>query len=186
MKSTPSIHLSFCLVLVALLALLPSASWALSTSSSAEQQQQQKDSEEATLELMAVAKQLKDAAPEIPTHETLVVATMLRDLAADKLTLDMTKKMRAQNEDPQLKEYLSQATPKDIATGLYQIMDEVKSLSKLFEDPQRAVEALNQDGMIPDEAKLKFYRENPQQLKEDLTGVLHMSFVAFASTGGYL
>lgn len=135
---------------------------------------------------MAVAQQLKNAAPEIPIDDTLVVATMLRDLAEDKFTLDMTNKMRAQNEDPQLRDFLNQATPKDIATGLYQITDEIKALELLFQNPQRAVEALNQDGIIPDESKLKFYRETPLQLKEDLTRVLYMSFVAFASKGGYL
>lgn len=133
-----------------------------------------------------VAQQLKNAAPEIPIDDTLVVATMLRDLAEDKFTLDMTNKMRAQNEDPQLRDFLNQATPKDIATGLYQITDEIKALELLFQNPQRAVEALNQDGIIPDESKLKFYRETPLQLKEDLTRVLYMSFVAFASKGGYL
>jgi len=90
------------------------------------------------------------------------------------------------DQDPAMKKFLDNSTPKDVVMGLNQIFDDLKALDILFQNPARAVEEISNEGMIVDDARLKAYRENPAQLEEDMRSGLYFSFVAFASAGGYL
>ena len=178
--------LSSLLSLCAALALLPSGSWALTGGNTVEQQQEQ--SEEEVMKLMDVANGLRDIVPEVSVEDSLGLASLLHTLRDDDETKILLEGLKSDEvaQDPEMKQFLDNATPKDIIVGLNQIFDELKALEMLFQNPSRAVEEINNEGMIVDDTRLNAYRENPQQLQDDMRSGFYFSFVSLAAAGGFL
>lgn len=183
MKSIRSIILSLCLVVA--LGIFPSGSWALSNVGT--DTKEHKFSEDEAFKLMADAQKLLDIAPDISPDHAMGIAALLENLRNDEETQAIVKSLKEDlaGHDAALKNYLDEATPKELVVGLSQMWDELQAVEILFKDPVKAVEEMHAEGMI-DEERLKTYRENPVQLEMDVRSAFHFSFVSFASAGGFL
>ena len=175
-----SILLSLCLAL----ALLPSGSLALTQQ--ATQGETKTMTEEEVLKLMDVAQKFTNVVPEFKGDDALALAKLVENVKADEESMMILEKMKAGEIVLGLEEDVKKAEHRDLVLAMINLFDELKAIDYLFQDPVRAVEAVNQEGMIGDEEKLNFYRQNPAQLKEDMRGGLYISFVYIAHVGGYL
>lgn len=72
-----------------------------------------------------------------------------------------------------------------ILGGLKQVIDELLVLDYLFQDKEKALEAMEKEGMIPEE-HLATYKKNPELLEEDTRRGLYMQFVSMSVVGGFL
>ena len=166
------------------IALLPSSSWALTVQKKEETETM---SQEEVLKLMEIAKKFTEAVPEFKGDDALHLAKMIENLRGDEESMDILEKMKAGELVLGHEEQVKAAEHKDLVLGLINIFDELKAIDQLFQDPQRAVEAVNEDGMLGgDEERLAFYRQNPAQLKEDMRGGLQISFLYISHIAGYL
>lgn len=173
-----SIFLSLCLAL----ALLPSSSLALTQQAA----QGETMTEEEVLKLMDIAQKFTNVVPEFKGDDALALAKLVENVKADEESMMILEKMKAGEIVLGLEEDVKKAEHRDLVLGMINVFDELKAIDYLFQDPVRAVEAVHQEGMIGDEEKLNFYRQNPAQLKEDMRGGLYISFVYIAHIGGYL
>ena len=198
------ISLAVCLLLqVVVMVSLPNGCWGFGAGTQQKEQQQQEQQEQATTETpqhtekekesmlkqMDIAAKLKELSSNgISNEDALSVAGLLDALTEDEETLELVRNLRKADEgtrDPQLQAFLDSATPTDIVIGLKQLLDELRSLEVLFRDPQRAVDAMIEDGMI-DPSRVELYKENPDQLAQDVQSGIYFSFVTLAVAGGFL
>jgi hypothetical protein len=196
------ISLAVCLLLqVVVLVSLPNGCWGFGAGTQQQEQQQQQEQaataetqhtekeKESMLNQMDIAAKLKELSSNgISNDDALSVAGLLDALTDDEETLELVRNLRKADEgtrDPQLQTFLDSATPKDIVVGLKQLLDELRSLEVLFRNPQRAVDAMIEDGMI-DPSRIELYKENPEQLAQDVQSGIYFSFVTLAVAGGFL
>lgn len=178
-----SILLSLCLAL----ALVPNGSWAL-TGGTVENSGDQELSEEEVLKLMDVATKFRDMVPEISVEDALGLAQLLKDVREDDETKMVVEGLKSAEfaQDPEFQKFLDAAKEEDILVSLIHVFDDLKALDVLFQNPTRAVEAVNNEGMIADDSRLKLYRQDPTLLEGDMRQGLYASFVSLAIAGGYL
>ena len=175
-----SILLSLCLAL----ALLPSGSWALTVKAPENEPQL---SEEETLELMGIASKFTEIVPEFTGDDTLLMAKLVQDLKGDEESMEMLAKIKSGELEFSNADDVKNAEPKEIVMGMISIFDELKAVEVLFQDPNRAVEAVSQEGMLgDDEERLNFYKQNPAQLEADMKGGLHVTFVYLSHVAGFM
>jgi hypothetical protein len=74
---------------------------------------------------------------------------------------------------------------KDIVMTMALALDELYNIDALFENPEQAVELMNEEGMI-DPEKLELYRKDPELLEEDTRKSYYFTFVSLGAAGGYL
>lgn len=174
------ILLSLCLAL----ALLPSGSWALTVKTPEKEPQM---SEEKTLELMGIAQKFTEAVPEFKGDDALLMAKLVQDLKGDEQSMQMLAKMKSGEIDLGNTDHIEKAEHKEIIMGLINLFDELKAIEILFQDPNRAVEAVSQEGMLgDDEERLNFYKQNPAQLEADMKAGLHPSFLYLSHVAGFM
>lgn len=187
MKSVSSIlQLSLCLLLLLALGLLPSGSLAL-TGAGTETEQATAEEQEQALKLMGAAEELKTVLPEMSTDDALAIAQLLEQVRTDPHSQQLVNDLKTSEiaQDPAMKKMLEGATPKDIVVGMNQILDELRAVEVLFQDPAKAVEELHKEGLI-EGGHLKEYQEKPELLERDVRNGLHFSFVTFGMAGGFL
>ena len=167
--------------------LLPSGSWALS-GGAVKSEVQEGSEEAAVLKLLEVTTKIKDIAPSVSADDALRIGKLFESIQEDEQSIILIENMKRTDfsSDPALKNFIDSASPKEIVEGLNQILDELKAMDYLFQDPKRAVEEILKEGMIEDASRLELYRENPAQLEEDMRSGLYFSFVSFAVAGGFL
>lgn len=171
------------------LALLPSGSRALKTTEMPDLTDESVDTaalQEEALKVMGLAQKFTELVPAFQGDDALGLAQLIQSVKEDEETKKLLKEYANLGSDIGLEENVKNAGEKDIAGGLIQIYEELKAMDILFQDPQRAVEEVNKEGMIEDDEKLKLYREDPTQLEADMREGLYLSFVYVASAGGYL
>ena len=194
------ISLAVCLLLqVVVMVSLPNGCWGFGAGTQQKEPPQQEQAttetqhtekeKESMLKQMDIAAKLKELSSNgISNEDALSVAGLLDALTEDEETLELVRNLRKADEgtrDPQLQAFLDSATPTDIVIGLKQLLDELRSLEVLFRDPQRAVDAMIEDGMI-DPSRVELYKENPDQLAQDVQSGIYFSFVTLAVAGGFL
>ena len=173
-----SILLSLCLVL----ALLPSGSRALTV-----KREKTETTEDEVEKLMKVANKFIEMVPNLNGEDALGLAQLVETLKNDDETKMLLDHMRSGRDDQNLglQEQIKNAQPNELLQGMINIYDELKAIDILFTDPKRAVEAVNDEGMIDDKKRLEAYRENPAVLEEDMRSGLYITFVYIAEAGGF-
>ena len=139
--------------------------------------------------MMARANEFTVLAPSISAEDALSLAKLLQTVTEDEQTRRLVESMKTAEfeQDPAFTDFLDGASRKELVEGLNQILDELKALEYLFQDPARAVEEMHKDGMIGEDAeRLAIYRNNPAQLEEDMRSGLYFSFVSFAVAAKFL
>ena len=174
-----SILLSLCLALM----LLPSGSQALTM------KKEQTETSEAEVEkLMGVANKFIEVAPSLEGEDALGLAQLIEQLKNDNETKMLLEQMRSGKggHHPELQESIKNAPKNELMVGMINIYDELKAIDILFTDPNRAVEAVNDEGMIEDKERLELYRKNPAALEADMRSGLYITFVYVAEAAGFL
>ena len=69
--------------------------------------------------------------------------------------------------------------------GLQQVLGELKMLEVVFEDKERALRLMEEEGMV-DPERMPEYQKNPALLEEDTWKGLYFTFVTLAVTAGFL
>lgn len=131
-----------------------------------------------------MAIRLQSVAP-IDIQDAVDIAAVLEAAKADPDTQAMIAKMKQGEEGKMLEQLSKEITPMEIVNGLKQSLDEMKALEALFADPERAVSAMAEEGLI-EKKRLDFYKQNPQALEDDTRRSLYFGFVSMAAAGGYL
>lgn len=82
-------------------------------------------------------------------------------------------------------EELKQQSSEDVLGGMMRAMEELKMLDILFQNKERAVRVMDEEGMIKPEL-LGTYQQNPDLLKEETRRGMYMQFVSLAVVAGFL
>lgn len=132
-----------------------------------------------------VIAELRSAHSGLPEQAAIDIAEMIKTLKEDAQTIELVKKLKEGKGKEVYEDFTKDLSDKEIVASFAQILDEMKATELLFEDPERAVEEMHKDGMIPP-GKLDKYRNNPSLLESDTRVSLHFTFVSLAAAGGYL
>ena len=117
-------------------------------------------------------------------QDAIDMASVLLQAASDPETLQMV--LRIQEEEKEtIAELRETATLQDIMLGLKQVLSEMKMLEVVFEDKERALALMQEDGMI-DPARLPEYQKDPGLLEQDTRKGLYFTFVTLCVTAGFL
>jgi len=144
------------------------------------QQQAEKKDDLVTM-LMNIANQEQQVLTE---QDATDLAVILEQAAADSDTRDMIARMQIEEKDT-LAELKATATIQDVMMGLNQVLGEMKMLELVFEDQERALRLMTEEGMV-DPQRLPEYQKNPALLEEDTRKGLYFTFVTLAVTAGFL
>mmetsp|Transcript_10615 Transcript_10615/g.31030 ORF Transcript_10615/g.31030 Transcript_10615/m.31030 type:complete len:183 (-) Transcript_10615:280-828(-) len=176
MKSLSSILLSLCLLLA--VGLFPNGSWALTGAGTGAEKE---TTEEEALKLMGDAQKLKDILPEMSTDDALTIAQLLEDIRNDPDSQQLIEDLKSSKvaQEPQMQQMLEGMSKKEVVVTLNQVLDELRAVEVLFQDPAKAVDELHKEGLIQ-AAHLSEYQENPELLERDIRNGLHFSFVTFS------
>ena len=134
--------------------------------------------------------------------DALVGRLLQSQVLSEKQAVDIAALIEAAAKDPEtalllrrLKEgsgakdafgdFASDMSALQIAQGLAQALEELEMLEILFQDPARAVQEMEKEGMIAND-RLSAYKKNPDLLEEDTRTHLYFTFVSIAAAGGYL
>lgn len=134
-----------------------------------------------TVKLMKLAEEVE---AKMPLEEAMEISEMMKVARSDPDTQVMMQKIKVEQKD-NLAELVKSSTSKEILKELRGIWSEIKMLEVLFKDPKRAVELMNEDGMVPKD-RLGKYRRNPELLEEDTRRSLYLSFITLSLAGGFL
>ena len=113
------------------------------------------------------------------------IEALMSSVSKDPETSLLLRRMREGSGEEAFTAFRDDMSPDGIVVALAQTLDELKMLDILFRDPQRAVKAMEEDGMIPRD-KLPAYKKNPSLLEEDTRRGLYFSFLSLAAAGGYI
>jgi hypothetical protein len=143
------------------------------------QQQDQKD--DLVTVLMEVANQETKILNE---QDAIDLAAILEQAARDPETQEMISRMQTEEKET-LAELKATATIQDVMMGLQQVLGELKMLEIVFEDKERALRLMQEEGMV-DPQRVPEYQKNPALLEEDTRKGLYFTFITLAVTAGFL
>lgn len=112
------------------------------------------------------------------------LAAILQQAAADPETQDMILRMQTEEKDT-LAQLKATSTMENTMSGLVQVLEDFKMLELVFEDKQRALILMQEEGMV-DPQRVPLYQQNPDLLEEDTRKGLYFTFVTLAVTAGFL
>ena len=119
----------------------------------------------------------------ISEQDAADMEALIQAAAADPETIQIIQQLKA-DMGPELLE-LSQLPQEEILGGMKQTLDDIRSLDYLFQDQEKAVEEMNNAGMI-EPKHLEAYKTNPALLEEDTRKSLYFQFVGLSVMGGFL
>jgi len=133
-------------------------------------------------EVLAVAESLVTVDTSMDQQDAVDIATIIDAAKKDANTKTMLAEMKAAN--PKEFEATAGSEKVELVRGLLQAYEELKLLDTLFQDPERALRLMVEEGMVEKE-KIPMYEKNPQQLETDTRKGLYFMFVALAEAAGY-
>lgn len=146
-----------------------------------QQQQQQEDNHQVANMLLHVANQDSKILSEQNAAE---LAIILKQAAKDPDTQELIARMRIEERET-LQQLKETATVQDVMLGLVQVLEEMKMLEVVFEDQERALRLMTEEGMV-DPSRIKEYQTNPALLEDDTRKGMYFSFCTLAVTAGFL
>ncbi len=111
------------------------------------------------------------------------IAALIEAAGEDPETIKLIAALKEENQEDI--DELQKLPEEEILEGLKVTLDEMKVLDVLFADPEKALEAMIAENLIPEEHLAK-YQEKPSLLEEDTRKALYFRFVSLAVVGGYL
>lgn len=111
------------------------------------------------------------------------IRAIIESAGEDPDTIKLIAALKDENQEHILD--LQKLPQEEIMNGLKETLDEMKMLDVLFNDPNKALEAFEKEGLIPME-HLDQYRQNPSLLEDDTRRGLYFQFISLAVVGGYL
>ena len=142
---------------------------------------QSEQKEDLVTMLMNVANQETKTLSE---QDATDLAVILNQAAADPDTRKMIARMQMEEQDT-LAQLKVTATVHDTMMGLKQVLEEMKMLEIVFQDKERALRLMTEEGMV-DPSRVPLYEQNPALLEEDTRKGLYFTFVTLAVTAGFL
>ncbi|CAB9503505.1 expressed unknown protein [Seminavis robusta] len=134
-------------------------------------------------EVLEIATSLTKTDPSLQEQDAVDIATLIYSAKNDKDTKQMLQKMKA--DQPEAFAGTAGLAALEIIKGLEQAYEELKMLEYLFQDKERALRVMEEDGLIHKD-KLPLYKKNPDLLEADTRKGLYFMFVALAEAAGYL
>ena len=107
---------------------------------------------------------------------------IINEAKKDVETMAMITKMKKENMEHI--EELRKLSPQDIIGGLKETLDNLKLIEYLFQDKERALREMENEGMI-NKAHIKKYRKDPDLLEQDTRRGLYFQFISLAVVGGF-
>ena len=136
-------------------------------------------------EIVDTLLQLSNGEKEILSEQNAVdLVAVLQQAAKDPETQDLIVRLQAQEEST-LTQLKATSNMEKTILGMIQVVEELKMLEIVFEDKQRALRLMQEEGMI-DPQRLPLYQANPDLLEEDTRKGLYFSFVTLGVTAGFL
>jgi hypothetical protein len=111
-------------------------------------------------------------------EETELVQSLLEKVKKDPESLTLISKLKTV-QGPTLEAMKDGMAASEKVQQLKKILSEMQAVETLFQDPQRALKMMNEDGMISKD-KLPLYEKNPQLLENDTRKGLYFSFLTMA------
>jgi len=146
----------------------------------AKQEQQQQQNHPQQTQTTPGAEEVQILTPkDVATIEALII-----EAAKDPDVLEMVAKV--QSEMSHEMDELAKLPQEDILGGMKECIDQIQSIDSYFiEDPHKAVDEMNQSGLVhPDD--LKRFTEDPDQLYQDIIQAIYFQFVSLSVVGGFL
>ena len=132
-----------------------------------------------------LASKLKADYEDLPEQDAIDIAAVLHAAREDADTTWLLRSMKEGSGKDDFADFAKDASPTDIVKALREALDELKAVEVLFQNPERAVAALIEDGMVPAD-KVSLYKNDPALLEEDLRKNLYFMLISYAAAGGYL
>lgn len=124
-----------------------------------------------------------DSFTRLTEQDALDIRAVIEAAGEDPETIKLISALKDENAE-ELKE-LKKLPEEEIMHGLKMTLDEMKVLDFLFQDPVKALEAMEAENLIPPD-HLPKYKANPALLEEDTRKALYFRFVSLCVVGGYL
>lgn len=141
--------------------------------------------EQASSPYAPLAAKLRSHYPALPEQDAVDIAAFLLAARQDPETALLLQRMKQGSGQNEFQAFAADASPAELVQALAQATGELQMLEVLFRDPQRAVEEMNKEGMIPS-VKLSLYKKDPALLEEDMRKSLYFMLVSAGAAGGYL
>ena len=120
---------------------------------------------------------------KLTEQDALDMRAIIQAAGEDPETIKLVAALKDENGD-EINE-LRKLPAEEILNGMKEALDEMKMVDLVFEDPVKALEAMEAEAMIPEE-HLAAYRKNPQLLEDDTRKALYFRFVSLAVVGEFL
>ena len=111
------------------------------------------------------------------------MSAIIDEAKKDLETMAMITRMKNENSDA-LSE-LHKLSTMEVLGGMKEALDNMKLIEYLFQDKERAVREMENEGMI-DKAHIKKYRKDPDLLEQDTRRGLYFQFISLAVVGGFI
>lgn len=128
-------------------------------------------------------KQSDEILTQLTEQDALDIRSVIEAAGEDPDTIKLVASLKEENA-AELEE-LKNTPVEEILHGLKMTLDEMKILDYLFQDPVKALEAMEAENLIPAE-HLPKYKANPALLEEDTRRALYFRFISLCVVGGYL
>ena len=136
-------------------------------------------------EIVDTLLELSNREKEILSEQNAVdLAAVLQQAAKDPETQDLIVRLQAQEEST-LTQLKSTSNMEQTILGMIQVVEELKMLEIVFEDKERALRLMQEEGMV-DPQRVPLYQANPDLLEEDTRKGLYFTFVTLGVTAGFL
>jgi hypothetical protein len=120
---------------------------------------------------------------KLTEQDAVDMRAIIQAAGEDPETIKLVAALKDENGD-EINE-LRKLPAEEILNGMKEALDEMKMVDLVFEDPVKALEAMEAEAMIPEE-HLEAYRKNPQLLEDDTRKALYFRFVSLAVVGEFL
>lgn len=124
-----------------------------------------------------------DAFTRLTEQDALDIRAVIEAAGEDPETIKLIAALKEENAEELME--LKNLPKEEIMHGLKMTLDEMKVLDFLFQDPVKALEAMEAENLIPPD-HLPKYKSNPALLEEDTRKALYFRFVSLCVVGDYL
>jgi len=120
---------------------------------------------------------------KLTEQDAVDIAALIQAAGEDPESIKLIAALKDENAE-EIAE-LKSLPETEILNGLKAALDELKLVDYLFEDPVKALEAMEAENLLPPEHLAK-YKKDPSLLEHDTRKALYFQFVSLAVVGGYL
>lgn len=124
-----------------------------------------------------------DDLTQLTEQDAIDIRAVIEAAGEDPETIKLIAALKEENAEELVE--LRKLPMEEIMHGLKMTLDEMKVLDFLFQDPVKALEAMEAENLIPADHLAK-YKANPALLEEDTRKALYFRFVSLSVVGGYL